>query len=78
LFSILFKIGDIVRGAYANRFNLDLLVEDIEFYLRRGRQTYLSSRNLAVGDADLIIDGSKPLNEIVDCVKSKISKLTTQ
>ena len=48
---------------------------DIEFYLSTGRQTYLSSRNLALDDADVIVDGSEPLNGTIDFIKSKIYEL---
>lgn len=48
---------------------------DIEFYLSTGRQTYLSSKNLAIDDADVIVDGSEPLNRIIEFIKSKIYEL---
>ncbi|HKM04876.1 MAG TPA: hypothetical protein VJZ04_09895 [Lachnospiraceae bacterium] len=46
---------------------------DIEQYLSAGRQTYISSMNLAIDDADIIIDGYRPLNEIVELIKCKIN-----
>lgn len=52
--------------------------KDIEFYLSRGRQTYLSSRNLAIDDADIIVDGIQPLNEIIDFIKSKLYESITE
>lgn len=51
--------------------------EDIEFYLSRGRETYLSSRNLAIDDADIIVDGSEPINVIIDFIKSKLNEAVT-
>lgn len=48
---------------------------EIEFYLSTGRQTYLSSENLAIEDADVIIDGREPLYKIIDFIKSKIYEL---
>lgn len=52
--------------------------EDIEFYLSRGRKTYLSSRNLAIDDADIIVDGSEPINWIIDFIKSKFHESITE
>jgi uridine kinase len=49
--------------------------DDIEFYLSRGRQTYLSSRERAIDDADVIIDGSEALNVTIDFIKSKVYEL---
>ncbi len=49
------------------------IFNDIEQYLSTGRQTYISSMNLAIEDADIIVDGSKPLNDIINLIKCKIN-----
>lgn len=49
------------------------IFNDIEQYLSAGRQTYVSSRNLAIDDADIVVDGCTPLNEVVELIKGKIN-----
>lgn len=57
---------------YKGLSNKDIF-NDIEQYLSVGRQTYISSRNLSIDDADIVVDGCKPLNEIVELIKYKIN-----
>ncbi len=50
--------------------------KEVEFYLSTGRQTYLSSRKLAIDDADFVVDGCESLNGIIDFIKCKMYELT--
>ncbi len=54
--------------------NIKNVFDDLEFYLERGRDTYLISRKISMENADFVIDGSKIKNEIIEDIMSVIMR----
>ena len=52
--------------------NADEILNDVDFYLKYGRDLYIHSGEIANKDADFIVDGSLPLNEIIKMISNKI------
>lgn len=52
--------------------NIQNVFDDLEFYLKRGRDTYILSRKLSMENADFFIDGSKIQNEIMSVIERRI------
>lgn len=54
--------------------NIIDIFNDLQQYLTQGRKAYLFGLNDAISNADFVVDGSKPLDEIVTIIKNKILK----
>ncbi len=50
---------------------------DMKQYLTQGRNAYQQSVSKAKEDVDFIVDGSKPFNEVVDAIVSKVLSCNT-
>lgn len=48
------------------------ILSDIDFYLKSGRDLYIHGGEVATKDADFIVDGSLPLDKIVEVILNKI------
>jgi len=53
----------------------DKICADINQYLARGRKLYLGMLNTTKPDSDLVIDGSLPIDVIVDIIIKKLAEL---
>lgn len=49
-----------------------LIFDDMSFYLERGRNAYLYGLDDVRKTADFLVDGSLPLNKIVECISEKV------
>ena len=54
--------------------NTTTIFDDMKYYLEYGRNAYLHSYKAAKADADFIVDGSLPLDEIVEIICEEIKK----
>jgi len=52
------------------------ILADADFYLQKGRSVYLHGEKQAKMDADIIVDGSLSIDEIVKKISDKITKLS--
>ena len=48
------------------------MFDDMEYYLRHGRNAYLHGYETGKADADLLVDGSLTLDQIVDIICEKV------
>ena len=56
----------------SNWTNTTTIFDDMEYYLEHGRKIYLHGFEAGQADADLIIDGSLSLEEIVDVISNDV------
>lgn len=68
--------------AYARRLLRDFnnkivmdVINDADFYLKKGRILYLYGEKMARKEANLIVDGSLPLDDIIEQIYKEIKKL---
>jgi len=59
---------------YADKTVKEILV-DADFYLKKGRLVYLHGEKMARIDADMVVDGSLDIDEIIGKIIDKITKL---
>ena len=53
----------------------EAILQDADFYLKKGRLLYVYGEKMARRDADLMVDGSKTLDDIVGKIHNEIKKL---
>jgi uridine kinase len=51
------------------------IINDMKGYLERGQSVYIQTQRFSKEDSDLVIDGSLPINQIVDIIMKKIKRL---
>ena len=51
------------------------ITNDMEWYLKRGRESYINSIKTSHVDADFIVDGSLPLDDICNIIIERIKKV---
>jgi len=55
--------------------SVDDIMNDTDWYLKRGREAYVNSVKISKADADLIVDGSLPLDDICNLIIEKIKNI---
>jgi len=62
---------------YNDETTIKEVFEDMKSYLEDGRNSYLDGlEKTKAKEADLIVDGSLPLDEIVECIAEKVMDMT--
>lgn len=55
-----------------NRDTVESIFDDMNFYLKRGREAYLYGLEDVRKKADFLVDGSLPLDKIIECISEKV------
>jgi len=52
--------------------SVDEIAADMDWYIKRSREVYVNSVKTSKADADLIVDGTLPLNDICNLIMEKL------